>query len=175
MSVILRPEFPGSSVPCKDADDDSAASPANAPPAARSSGVVWYEIRTTDGRCLSRTHSLGDGKWRWITDTIKGDAGCDYSDIDIEEDSERDYITVHGKRYAVVFADYSDTPEHHAAMAEREQYIAQTRLRVSQARIEMLQKQIDYLHQEVDIWRDRCEAADQALESVIRDWNRENN
>jgi hypothetical protein len=174
MSVILRPEFPGSPVPCKDAGDDSAASPVHAPPAARSSDVTWYEIRTIDGRCLSRTHGLGhDGKWRWVTSVICGDAECHYEDIDLEEATDRDYITVRGKRYAVVNEDFSDTADHHAAMAEREEIIAKTALQVSRARVEMLEKQIDYLHHQIDIWRDRCEASDQALESCIREWNKE--
>lgn len=64
--------------------------------------TVWYEIKTLDGRTLSRTHSLGTiGRWSWITDVIMADAGCDLEDVDIEEtEDEGDYITVKGKRYA---------------------------------------------------------------------------
>jgi hypothetical protein len=67
------------------------------------SNTVWYEIRTLDGRRLSRTHGLGhDGKWRWVTNTVMGETGCDYEDIDIEEAEDGDFVTVHKKRYARV-------------------------------------------------------------------------
>jgi hypothetical protein len=147
MSVLLRPDF--------------------------RKETVWYEIRTLDGRCLSRTHSLGhDGKWRWITDTIRGAAECDYEDIDVEETDDGDFITVKGKRYArcVMLEDFSDTPEHKQAMEEREAIVASAAAVFELAR---LKAKVAYLQAEVDTWRDRYEAADEALEQCIRDWNRD--
>jgi hypothetical protein len=187
MSVILRPEFPGSSVPCKDADDDSAAPSVHAPPVGRSSETVWHELRTLDGRLLSRTHGLGhDGKWRWVTDNIKGDAECDYEDIDIEE-ADRDYITVKGARYAIVdridveYEDFSNSAEHHEAMTEREfdgaNEAALKEIALLKVRLAFMDQkyraQVAMLEHQVDVWRDRAEASDQALESCIRDWNKE--
>ena len=79
---------------------------------------LWYRITTLDGREISRTHSLGDGKWRWITDTVKGNAECNYEDIDIEESDDGDFITVKGKRYARVqpLEDFSESEENKQAI-----------------------------------------------------------
>ncbi len=153
MSVLLRPDF--------------------------RQNHVWYAIQMLDGRCLSRTHSLGhDGKWRWITNTIMGETGCEYDDIDLEsplpdETNEvMDYITVHGERYAVctMMEDFSETAEHKQAMEEREVIVASA---AAQQQIARLQAKVNYLQAEVDTWRDRYEAADEALEQCIRDWNRD--
>jgi hypothetical protein len=147
MSVLLRPDF--------------------------RQNHVWYAIQTLDGRELSRTHSLGDGKWRWITDTIRGAAECDYADIEVEEtEDEGDFITVREKRYArcVMLEDFSDTPEHKQAMEEREAITANAS---AYAEIERLKATIAFLEHELDIWKDRYEAADEALEQCIRQWDKE--
>jgi hypothetical protein len=135
---------------------------------------LWYEIKTLDGRVLSRTHSAGDGKWQWITDVIKADAECDYIDIHEESDESGDYITVKGKRYAQVGPlrekeDFSDTEEHHKAMEERETFKAEAAAQIELAR---LHAKIAYLEHEVDTWKDRYEAADEALSQVIRDFDK---
>jgi hypothetical protein len=148
MSVLLRPDF------------------------RQQNDHVWYAIQTLDGRELSRTHSLGDGKWRWVTDTIRGAAECDYEDIEVEESDEGDFITVNKKRYArcVMLEDFSDTPEHKQAMEEREVIVASA---AAQQQIARLQAKVAYLQAEVDTWRDRYEAADEALEQCIRQWDKE--
>lgn len=135
---------------------------------------LWYEIKTLDGRVLSRTHSVGDGKWEWITDVIKADAECDYIDIHEESDESGDYITVKGKRYAQVGPmrekeDFSDTEEHKLAMEEREIFKANASAQVELAR---LRAKVAYLEHEVDTWKERYEAADDALEQTVRDFDR---
>jgi hypothetical protein len=63
--------------------------------------TVWYEIKTLDGRTLSRTHEPGFNRWLWIADVIMADADCDLEDIGVEEtEDEGDFITVNRKRYA---------------------------------------------------------------------------
>ena len=61
--------------------------------------MIWHEIRTIDGRTLSRTHSISQ-RWEWILDVITGDAGCDWEDVNIIETEDGDIITVKGKHYA---------------------------------------------------------------------------
>jgi len=128
---------------------------------------LWYRITTLDGRELSRTHSVGDGKWRWITDTVKGNAECAYEDIDIEESDDGDFITVKGKRYARVqpLEDFSESEEHKQAMEEREAFKADARAQIELAR---LRAKVNYLQAQVDLWRDRCESCEDALEQTIK-------
>lgn len=157
MSVLLRPDFP----------EEPMSVWYLKPPMS-----LWYEIRTLDGRQISATHSLGDGKWQWITDVIKGDAECDYDDIDIEESDEGDFITVQGERYARVRPlkeDFSETEEHKQAMEERETITANAAALMEIAR---LKAQVAYLTSEVETWKDRYEAADEALGQTIRDFDK---
>lgn len=135
---------------------------------------VWYEIKTLDGRVLSRTHSVGvsDAKWRWIKDNVRANAECDDADIDVEEtDNDGDFITVKGERYARVqiSEDFSDTEEHALAMEEREIFKANASAQVELAR---LRAKVAYLEHEVDTWKDRYEAADEALTQTIRDFDK---
>ena len=148
MSVLLSPDFP---------EDPTMP--------------LWYRITTLDGREISRTHSLGDGKWRWITDTVKGNAECAYEDIDIEETDDGEFMTVKGERYARVqpLDDFSETEEHKQAMEEREVFKASA---VAQMELARLRAKINYLENEVDLWRDRYQSAEQALEATIRDVNK---
>lgn len=69
--------------------------------------MIWHEIRTIDGRTLSRTHTLRD-RWAWVLDVVSGDAGCDHDDIDIAETDDGDVITVRNKPYARL--SYSHNP-----------------------------------------------------------------
>ena len=141
--------------------------------------TVWYEIRTLDGRRLSRTHGLGhDGKWRWVTNTVMGETGCDYEDIDIEEAETEDFITVDKKRYARVIEDFSDTAEHHEAMEDRDEIQRLTKEVVTlTVKLQFLrakyEAEVEMLRHQVDTWRERYEASDQALESCIRQWNKQ--
>lgn len=131
--------------------------------------TLWYELRTLTGRPLSRTHSLGDGKWRWITDNIKGDAECHYEDIDIEDADDGEFITVKGERYAVVLTDFSQTPEHKQAMDERE---AITATAAARRQIDKLEAEVAYLKHEVDVWRDRCDSLNEDFDRTIAEFNR---
>jgi hypothetical protein len=63
--------------------------------------MLWHEIRTIDGRTISRTHTLRN-RWEWILDVISQDAGCDPDEIDIVETEDGDIITVDGHHYARV-------------------------------------------------------------------------
>lgn len=69
--------------------------------------MIWHEIRTMDGRTLSRTHSISE-RWQWILDVISGDAGCDHDDINIIETEAGDIITVKDKPYARVLTSLHD-------------------------------------------------------------------
>jgi hypothetical protein len=147
MSVLLRPDFR------KD--------------------IVWYEIRRlSNGGVISRTHSIGDAsaKLRWIVQNIMGDAECHYEDIDFEDSDDGEFITVRGERYAQVVTDFSQTAEHKDAMEEREAITANAS---AYAEIERLKATIAFLEHELDIWKDRYEAADEALEQCIRQWDKE--
>lgn len=132
---------------------------------------LWYRITTLDGRELSRTHSVGEGKWRWITDTIKGSAECNYEDIDIEESDDGDFITVNGKRYARVqpLEDYSESEEHKQAMEEREMFKAEAAAQVEVAR---LRAKVAYLEHELDTWKDRYESAEEAHDATVKHYER---
>jgi uncharacterized protein YlxW (UPF0749 family) len=151
MSVLLRPDFPEDPM------------------------TLWYEIRTiADNRVLSRTHSIGSGsKWQCLKDVIRADAECDDEDIDIEETDDGDFITVDGKRYArirsLVVEDYSDTEEHKQAMDEQEIFKANAAAQVELAR---LRAKVAYLEHEVDSWKERYDAADEALSQTIRDFDK---
>jgi hypothetical protein len=167
MSVLLRPNFPEDIMP----------------------SVLWHRIETLDGRVLSRTHSVGVySKWRWIIDNIKADCECTYDDIDIEDSPEDgEFITVDKRRYArvhswvepapskmgviptVAMEDYSETEEHKQAMEERETITANA---AAQVELERLRAKVAYLENEVDTWKERYEAADEALSQTIRDFDK---
>jgi hypothetical protein len=159
MSVLLRPDFP----------EDPMSVWYLRPPMTH-----WLEIKTLDGRVLSRTHSAGDGKWRWITDVVSADAECDHIDVSEDSDESGDYITVKGKRYAQVGPlrekeDFSETEEHHKAMEEQEIFKAEAAAQIELAR---LRAKVAFLEHEVDTWKERYEAADEALEGTIRDFDK---
>ena len=65
--------------------------------------TLWYELKTIDGRVLSRTHGAF-GHWQWILDNVMPDAECLECEVNVEEAEEADYVTVRGKRYARVIA-----------------------------------------------------------------------
>jgi hypothetical protein len=90
----------------------------------------------------------------------------------VEETDDGDFITVRGERYAVcaMIEDFSDSAEHHEAMAERAAITANAAARMEIARLEA---KVAFLAHEVDIWKDRYEAADEALEQTIRQWDKE--
>ena len=67
--------------------------------------TVWYEIKTLDGRTLSRTNFRQrdfSKRWEWVLDNITTDAECRETDVDVEEAEDGDYVTVRGARYAQV-------------------------------------------------------------------------
>lgn len=65
--------------------------------------TVWTELKTMDGRTLSRTHGLKpEDKWHWIVSNVMGDAECSEDDVGLEETEDGDVITVSGKPYARV-------------------------------------------------------------------------
>ena len=92
----------------------------------------------------------------------------------LRRSDEGDFITVNNKRYArcVMLEDFSDTPEHKDAMEQREIVTANASALIE---IERLKATIAFLEHELDIWKDRYEAADEALEQCIRQWDKEHN
>ncbi len=70
------------------------------------------------------------------------------------------------------------TPEAQAALWREPLYCSQGGVPYNQAHlaakdqeIESLKATIEELRQEVELWKDRCAAADQALEATIQDWD----
>jgi hypothetical protein len=68
----------------------------------------------------------------------RGDAECEYDDIGVEEADDGDFITVRGERYTVcaMIEDFSDSAEHHEAMAERAAITANAAARIEINRLE---------------------------------------
>ncbi len=81
--------------------------------------TLWTELRTVDGRCISRTHGLAN-RYDYARSRVAADAECREDEVELSEFDDGDWYTVRGKPYARLVDDCSDTAEHHRAMHERQ-------------------------------------------------------